>query len=139
MSGPATSSFASQFMNKIGSKEFRSYLCSTHFWGPIANWGIPLAAINDLNKDPELISGKMTTALCLYSMVFMRFAWMVQPRNLLLLSCHATNECVQLTQGYRFVQHHYFPASAGSGSPQTMSPAAVAKMMPVSSQTEPKK
>ena len=28
----------------------------------------------------------------------MRFAWMVQPRNLLLFACHFTNECAQLTQ-----------------------------------------
>lgn len=33
---------------------------STHFWGPIANWGIPIAALSDVRKDPELISGKMT-------------------------------------------------------------------------------
>lgn len=33
---------------------------STHFWGPVANWGIPLAAIADLKKDPSIISGKMT-------------------------------------------------------------------------------
>jgi len=33
---------------------------STHFWGPIANWGIPIAALSDINKDPEFISGKMT-------------------------------------------------------------------------------
>lgn len=35
-------------------------LCSTHFWGPIANWGIPLAAIADTQKDAAMISGKMT-------------------------------------------------------------------------------
>ncbi len=34
---------------------------STHFWGPVANWGIPLAAIADIKKDPKFISGKMTT------------------------------------------------------------------------------
>ncbi|ERL88050.1 hypothetical protein D910_05439 [Dendroctonus ponderosae] len=33
---------------------------STHFWGPIANWGIPLAALADFKKDPKFISGKMT-------------------------------------------------------------------------------
>lgn len=27
----------------------------------VANWGIPLAAIADMKKDPEYISGKMTT------------------------------------------------------------------------------
>ncbi|XP_026682696.1 mitochondrial pyruvate carrier 1 [Diaphorina citri] len=80
---------------------------STHFWGPVANWGIPLAAIADLKKDPSIISGKMTFALCLYSIVFMRFAWKVQPRNLLLLSCHFTNECAQIVQGSRFIKYNY--------------------------------
>ncbi len=28
--------------------------------------------------------------------LFMRFAWMVQPRNYLLLACHAANESVQV-------------------------------------------
>lgn len=31
-----------------------------HFWGPIANWGLPLAALGDMKKDPEIISPKMT-------------------------------------------------------------------------------
>lgn len=33
---------------------------STHFWGPVANWGIPIAALADIRKDPQIISGKMT-------------------------------------------------------------------------------
>lgn len=33
---------------------------STHFWGPIANWGIPIAATADIQRDPKYISGKMT-------------------------------------------------------------------------------
>ncbi|KAF9957216.1 pyruvate transporter mpc1 [Mortierella alpina] len=78
-----------------------------HFWGPVANWGLPLAAIADFKKDPELISGKMTCALSVYSLLFMRFAWMVQPRNYLLFACHFTNEGAQLTQAYRFIQHHH--------------------------------
>ncbi|KAJ9526918.1 hypothetical protein QJQ45_017711 [Haematococcus lacustris] len=36
--------------------------------------------------------------MCLYSLLFMRFAWVVQPRNYLLLACHASNEAVQLYQ-----------------------------------------
>lgn len=36
--------------------------------------------------------------MCIYSCLFMRFAWMVQPRNYLLLACHASNETVQLYQ-----------------------------------------
>lgn len=49
----------------------------------------------------------LVTALCLYSMIFMRFAWKVQPRNLLLFACHFTNEAAQLTQGYRFIDYNY--------------------------------
>lgn len=40
----------------------------------------------------------MTVALCVYSLLFMRFAWRVQPRNMLLFACHATNETVQVYQ-----------------------------------------
>jgi len=46
-------------------------------------------------------------ALTLYSLVFMRFAWKVQPRNLLLFACHITNAGAQLAQGYRFLDYHY--------------------------------
>lgn len=37
----------------------------------------------------------------------MRFAWKVQPRNLLLLACHITNATAQVVQGSRFVKYHY--------------------------------
>ncbi|KAB0364567.1 hypothetical protein FD754_008723 [Muntiacus muntjak] len=77
----------------------------THFWGPVANWGLPIAAINDMKKSPEIISGRMTFALCCYSLTFMRFAYKVQPRNWLLFACHATNEVAQLIQGGRLIRH----------------------------------
>ena len=161
MSGQGT--IVSRTISYIGSKEFRQYIFSTHFWvsknrqflniksldcvtfsrlylihfsrlffliyltwinndlllqtflldsnltkGPVANWGLPLAAIADTKKSPEFISGKMTAALSIYSILFMRFAWMVQPRNYLLFACHGANEAAQLTQGFRFVNYHYF-------------------------------
>lgn len=46
-------------------------------------------------------------ALCLYSIAFMRFAWKVQPRNMLLFACHATNEVAQVIQLSRFVTYNY--------------------------------
>jgi hypothetical protein len=70
--------------------------------------GLPLAAIADLKKNPELISGNMTVALIGYSSVFMRFAWHVQPRNLLLFACHLTNVTAQTTQFLRWMNYHYF-------------------------------
>eukprot|EP00924_Labyrinthula_sp_SR-Ha-C_P006633 maker-scaffold_29-snap-gene-0.54-mRNA-1 protein AED:0.01 eAED:0.01 QI:35/1/1/1/1/1/2/940/237 len=75
---------------------------TTHFWGPVANWGLVAAAVYDgLFKGPEVISMPMTSNMCLYSALFMGFAWKVQPRNYLLFSCHAFNETAQLTQLYR--------------------------------------
>ncbi|KAK2525704.1 Mpc1 [Columba livia] len=76
-----------------------------HFWGPVANWGLPIAAFNDMKKSPEIISGRMTFALCCYSLTFMRFAYKVQPRNWLLFACHFTNEIAQLGQGARLIKH----------------------------------
>lgn len=35
----------------------------------------------------------------------MRFAWMVKPRNYLLLACHASNETAQLYQLQRGLRH----------------------------------
>ncbi|KAJ3969457.1 hypothetical protein EV361DRAFT_803820 [Lentinula raphanica] len=93
------------FMAWLRSPASREYLMSTHFWGPLANWGLPLAALADLKKDEEVISGTMTTALTCYSLTFSRFAWVVQPRNYLLLACHMTNVTAQSIQLYRFNEY----------------------------------
>lgn len=47
----------------------------------------------------------MTAALCIYSAMFMRFAYMVQPRNWLLFACHVTNCSAQGVQLYRGVSY----------------------------------
>eukprot|EP00041_Stephanoeca_diplocostata_P002520 m.27640 g.27640 ORF g.27640 m.27640 type:complete len:255 (+) comp13453_c0_seq3:207-971(+) len=79
---------------------------TSHFWGPIANWGLVGAAASDAYfKGPEVISMNMTSCLVVYSGLFMRFAWCVKPRNYLLLACHTFNvaaQTTQLTRGYRY-------------------------------------
>merc|ERR1712168_285577 len=97
---------ARKAIDHLKSKEFRDYLMSTHFWGPVANWGLPIAAISDMKKSPEIISGRMTFALTCYSLLFMRFAYKVQPRNWLLFACHFTNEGAQLVQGSRLIKYN---------------------------------
>ncbi|KAI9683348.1 MAG: hypothetical protein M1829_005418 [Trizodia sp. TS-e1964] len=87
---------------KIRAHPVLSYVCSTHFWGPVSNFGIPVAAVLDTQKDAAFISGKMTGALVIYSATFMRYAVAVQPANYLLFACHAINEGAQLTQGWRY-------------------------------------
>ena len=42
-------------------------------------------------------------AMCVYSALFMRFAYKVQPRNWLLFGCHFCNEIVQLNQLRRYM------------------------------------
>ncbi|XP_005413330.1 PREDICTED: mitochondrial pyruvate carrier 1-like protein [Chinchilla lanigera] len=99
----------------VKTKEFRDYLTSTHFWGPVANWGLPLAAFNDMKRPPDIISGRMTTALFFYSLAFIRFAYRVQPRNYLLMSCHCANVVAQSVQGSRYLRYHY---GGGAGKTQ---------------------
>ncbi|TVU06070.1 hypothetical protein EJB05_49262 [Eragrostis curvula] len=92
------------------SSAFKAFLNSpvgpktTHFWGPVSNWGLVLASVADTQKPPELISGNMTGVLCVYSALFIRFAWMVRPRNHFLMVTHMSNECVQLYQLSRWAR-----------------------------------
>ena len=43
------------------------YALFKYLFYQVANWGLPLAAIADLSKDEEMISGTMTSALTCYS------------------------------------------------------------------------
>ncbi|ETI26942.1 hypothetical protein G647_10041 [Cladophialophora carrionii CBS 160.54] len=90
---------------RIRSNKVLDYFCSTHFWGPASNFGIPIAAVLDTQKDPEIISGKFTAALTVYSGTFMRYALAVTPKNYLLFACHFVNFNAQLTQGYRWYDY----------------------------------
>lgn len=54
----------------------------------------------------------MTTALVIYSAVFMRYSLAVTPKNYLLFGCHFVNECAQLAQGYRYIQYFQYASSS---------------------------
>ncbi|MCJ1243900.1 pyruvate transporter mpc1 [Trapelia coarctata] len=97
---------------KIRSQPVLNYVCSTHFWGPVSNFGIPVAAVMDTKKDPEIISGTMTGALTLYSATFMRYALAVTPKNYLLFACHFVNTGAQITQGWRYTQYWHMGGRA---------------------------
>ncbi|KAJ5763318.1 hypothetical protein N7533_001999 [Penicillium manginii] len=90
---------------KIRSNKVADYVCSTHFWGPVSNFGIPFAAVMDTQKDPEIISGPMTGCLVVYAVTFMRYSLAVTPANYLLFGCHLTNFCAQSVQGYRYLNY----------------------------------
>lgn len=79
---------------------------TTHFWGPVANWGIVGAAVYDAAfQGPEKIDVEITGTMIGYSSLFMGFAWNVQPRNLLLFSCHFFNVVAQCNQMRRAIQY----------------------------------
>ena len=105
----ATGGFATWLASPTGPR-------TTHFWGPVANWGLVLAGMLDTQKPADQISLNMTAVLCGYSLLFMRFAWMVVPRNYLLLSCHVCNEAVQGYQLQRALNHQWAVEAAAKGA-----------------------
>jgi mitochondrial pyruvate carrier 1 len=60
------------------------------------------------------LAGVAAAAMCIYSCLFMRFAWMVQPRNYILLACHASNETVQLYQFSRWYRWYSTEGAAAA-------------------------
>uniref|UniRef100_A0A7S2WFC1 Mitochondrial pyruvate carrier n=1 Tax=Mucochytrium quahogii TaxID=96639 RepID=A0A7S2WFC1_9STRA len=100
---------------------------TTHFWGPVANWGLVGAAVYDATaKGPEVISMPMTGTLTVYSSLFMLFAWRVKPRNYLLLSCHAFNVAAQLYQLERGYTYQQEQIAQGKEVDQEFSPTVFA-------------
>lgn len=79
---------------------------TTHFWGPVANWGLVLAAVYDASfKEADTINLNMTAIMCGYSSLFIRFAWKVKPRNYLLFACHSFNVLAQSNQLRRAINY----------------------------------
>mmetsp|Transcript_64389 Transcript_64389/g.182833 ORF Transcript_64389/g.182833 Transcript_64389/m.182833 type:complete len:238 (-) Transcript_64389:27-740(-) len=79
---------------------------TTHFWGPVANWGLAGSGMYDAAlKGPEIINERMSATQVVYSSLFVRFAWAVQPRNYILASCHTANVLAQLNQLRRWGMH----------------------------------
>lgn len=77
-----------------------------------------------MSKPPESISEKMTVALMIYSLLFMRFALRVQPTNYLLFACHLSNETAQayqLQRKYGGVDYFYKPPQQDEISQQGQS------------------
>jgi len=94
---------------------------TTHFWGPVANWGMSLSAIYDANSlKPEMINDRMTATQMAYSSLFMGFAWRVQPRNYILFSCHAANVLAQGNQLRRWGEYSLTQGETGKANVMTM-------------------
>jgi len=77
----------------------KSWLYSAEWWGfagAMAGWGMSISGFYDAYYgDPEKISLNMTPVLIVYSSLFCRWAFVVQPQNLLLAACHGCNVIAQ--------------------------------------------
>jgi hypothetical protein len=79
---------------------------TTHFWGPVANWGLVAAAVYDANYvGAECIDLPMTGTMMVYSGTFLGFFWRVIPRNYLGLACHVFNIGAQGNQIRRAAEY----------------------------------
>ena len=85
-----------------------------------------------------MISGPMTGALVVYSGLFMRFAWRVQPRNYILLACHTANANVQAYNFQRWARWNGDEAdddARGDGVTTTTATATAARRRTVGEAT----
>lgn len=82
--------------------------------GAAANWLIPIAGITNFPTRPlRDIDPVMTSVLCVYSSLFMRWALAIAPANYPLFLCHATNSAVQAATLCKWINGTYiFPEDA---------------------------
>ncbi|KAH0508742.1 Mitochondrial pyruvate carrier-like protein [Microtus ochrogaster] len=52
----------------VKTKEFRDYITNTHFWGPVANWGLPMVAFRDMKPRNYLLMARHFTNVVVHSM-----------------------------------------------------------------------
>lgn len=72
--------------------------------GAAANWLIPIAGIMNFPTRPIAdIDPVMSSVLCTYSLLFVRWSVAISPANYPLFLCHATNSTVQAATTLRWV------------------------------------
>lgn len=102
-----TTSSAGKTTTATDATKSTSWWNSAETWGTggaIAGWGVSGAAIYDaMESSPELVNLNMTGVLLVYSALFARWAFIVKPQNLLLVSCHVANIVAQSNQFRRAV------------------------------------
>jgi len=97
------------FSAEVPKEAPKGWWHSAQFWGglgAVAGWGMTGSAIYDASlKGPEIISLNMTGVMIVYSSLFAKWAWVVNPRNMALCACHVSNVFAQGNQLRRAVEH----------------------------------
>jgi hypothetical protein len=100
---------------------------TTHFWGPVANWGLVGAAVYDATYNgPEKIDLPMVGTMWVYSATFLRFFWKVVPRNPLGMACHVFNIGAQSNQIRRAAEYKSEQSEQGRKEVETFTKMAAA-------------
>ncbi|SBT78239.1 mitochondrial pyruvate carrier protein 2, putative [Plasmodium ovale] len=84
---------------------------SIHFWAPTFKWSISLANLVDINRDPKLLSLPQQFAIFLTGLLFSRFAYVIKPRNLNLLTINLFMSLTALYQITRIANYKYNASS----------------------------
>ncbi|RHZ19835.1 hypothetical protein DYB37_008304 [Aphanomyces astaci] len=74
---------------------------AVHFWAPAFKWGITIANIADMNKNPDLLSMNQQYAVTLTGLIWSRYSLVVTPKNWNLFSVNVFMAGTGLTQLYR--------------------------------------
>ncbi|CCF58372.1 hypothetical protein KAFR_0E02190 [Kazachstania africana CBS 2517] len=71
---------------------------TVHFWAPTLKWGLVIAGISDMKRPVEKLSGAQNLSLLATASIWMRWSFVILPKNYLL----ATINCfLASTAGYQ--------------------------------------
>lgn len=75
------------------------------FWAPTFKWGISIANLSDLSRDPDQVSTPMQCAVTATGLIWSKYSLDITPKNYNLLAVNAFMACTGLIQLYRKYEH----------------------------------
>ncbi|XP_018566859.1 mitochondrial pyruvate carrier 3-like [Anoplophora glabripennis] len=77
------------------------------FWAPLFKWGLVIAGLADLKRDPSTISIQQTLALTFTGVIWSRYSLVIIPKNYLLFSVNLFICLIQFFQLYRIFMCYF--------------------------------
>lgn len=103
------------------SASFRNFLNhpagpkTIFFWAPTFKWGISIANLSDLSRDPDHISTPMQCAVTVTGIIWSKYALDITPKVYNLLAVNAFMACTGMVQLYRKYDHEQQKKLKASG------------------------
>lgn len=95
-------SFGAQFKNFLNGPAGPKTI---FFWAPTFKWGISIANLSDLSRDPDQVSTPMQCAVTATGVIWSKYSLDITPKNYNLLAVNAFMACTGVIQLYRKYQH----------------------------------